>query len=156
MIFNSDDGFRVTLGHEPSADAIQLGVFNGGRGAADTIVGFAVVKAGVYPVRAIWYEGGGGANLEWSTAGLDSRVLINDPEGGLKAFRTRTGEVDTMEAVVPGAINSIGIANGNIVIDFQGTLKSATDVGGPYTDVPGATSPYSAAPDGAARFFIAE
>ena len=155
MIFNSDDGFRVTLGHDPTPDAIQLGVFNGGRGAADTIFGFAVVKPGLYPMRAIWYEGGGGANLEWSTANLDSRALINDPEGGLKAFQSRSGEVDTMEDVL-GAIASIGLADGNVVIEFEGTLKSAATVDGPYNAVAGATSPYSTAPDGATQFFIAE
>jgi hypothetical protein len=155
MIFNSDDGFRVTLGHNPTPDAIQLGVFNGGRGAADTVFGFAVVKPGLYPMRAIWYEGGGGANLEWSSTDLDSRVLINDPEGGLRAFQSRSGVVDTME-LVAGAITSIGLADGNVVMEFEGTLKSATTVDGSYNPVVGATSPYSAAPEAGTQFYIAE
>lgn len=155
MIFNSDDGFRVTLGHEASSDAMQLGVFSGGRGAADTVFGFAVVKPGLYPMRAIWYEGGGGANLEWSTTNLSTRVLINDPEGGLKAYRARTGDVDTEEET-SGAISSIELSDGSVVIAFEGILKSSSAVGGPYEAVAGATSPYSVAPEGESHFFIAE
>ena len=155
MIFNSDDGFRVTLGHEASPDAIQLGVFSGGRGAADTVFGFAVVKAGLYPMRAIWYEGGGGANLEWSSTDLSTRVLINDPEGGLKSYRARTGDVDTEEET-SGAISSIELSDGSVVIAFEGILKSSSAVGGPYEAVAGATSPYSVAPEGESHFFIAE
>ncbi len=155
MIFNSDDGFRVTLGHDPGPDAIQLGVFNGGRGAADTLFGFAVTKPGVYPVRAIWYEGGGGANLEWSTTDGETRILINDAEGGLHAYRNRSGDVDDMEEV-PGAIQSVALSDGNLVIEFTGTLKSSASVTGPYEDVAGATSPFTVAPDQAAAFFIAE
>ena len=40
----------------------------------------------------MWYEGGGDANLEWSSIVNGERVLINDSvAGGLKAYRTRSG-----------------------------------------------------------------
>jgi hypothetical protein len=154
MIFNSDDGFRVTFGHE--LDGLQLGVFNGGRGAADTLFGFAVTKAGVYPIRAIWYEGGGGANLEWSSLTGDTRYLINDAEGGLKAFRSRSGEVDQDSPDAPSEVKSITLANGELTIEFNGTLKAASSVTGPYIPVEGASSPYALEPDQAAQFYIAE
>jgi hypothetical protein len=159
MIFNSDDGFRVTETHGAGdAAGVELGVFEGGRGAADTVFGFAVVEAGVYPIRAIWYEGGGGANLEWSTTAGGNRWLINDSDANaLKAYRTRTGTpVDIDLGSDGGAISSVGLTDGNVVIEYTGTLKSSESVTGPYNAVAGAASPYSVEPTKAAEFYIAE
>ncbi|HIG26644.1 MAG TPA: discoidin domain-containing protein [Verrucomicrobiales bacterium] len=104
MVVNSDDGFRVTLATDEttadgtiesltSVDALELGVHSGGRGSADTSFLFTVNEPGVYPLRLIWYEGGGGANIEWFTVNSDgSRALINGQQpGALKAYRTRSG-----------------------------------------------------------------
>jgi len=159
MIFNSDDGFLVSETHGAGdSRGSTLGVFNGGRGASDTTFGFAVAEPGVYPIRAIWYEGGGGANLEWSSIVNGERVLINDTSaGGLKAYRSRTGtptNVDTGGG--DGSISSVALTDGSVVIEYTGTLKSATSVTGPYSDVAGASSPYSVAPTKAAEFYIAE
>jgi hypothetical protein len=55
-----------------------------------------------------------------------------------------------------GQINSIALSDGSVVIEFEGTLKSASGVTGPYAPVAGATSPYSVAPDQSAQFYIAE
>ena len=55
-----------------------------------------------------------------------------------------------------GQINSIVLSDGSVVIEFEGTLKSASNVTGPYAPVAGATSPYSVAPDQSAQFYIAE
>lgn len=63
---NSDDGFRVTAGADPLNPAnVLLGEFSGGRGSADTLFYVKVDAAGIYPVRLLWYEGGGGANVEF-------------------------------------------------------------------------------------------
>jgi hypothetical protein len=50
---------------------------------------------------------------------------------------------------------TIDRSGGNVVITWTGPakLQSATSVSGPYTDVAGATSPYSPPANGAARFF---
>ena len=54
----------------------------------------------------------------------------------------------------PSAPNiSIGMAAGKVVITYTGTLQSATTVSGPYTDVTGATSPYTPPSLGTAQFF---
>ena len=50
----------------------------------------------------------------------------------------------------------MALADGSVVIEYTGTLKSATSVTGPYSDVAGASSPYSVAPTKAAEFYIAE
>jgi tRNA threonylcarbamoyladenosine modification (KEOPS) complex Pcc1 subunit len=44
---------------------------------------------------------------------------------------------------------------GQVLIRYTGTLQSAGQVGGPYSVVPGATSPFTVAPGGSARFYIA-
>jgi hypothetical protein len=55
-----------------------------------------------------------------------------------------------------GSISSFSVDGGNLVIEYTGTLKSATDVTGPYTAIDGATSPASIAAEGAAQFFMVD
>ena len=62
---NSDDGFQATIGSNFGDLGSQvLGEFNGGRGASDTLFDIVVTEAGLYPFRVLWFEGGGGANVE--------------------------------------------------------------------------------------------
>jgi hypothetical protein len=106
MIFNSDDGFRTTGGLVLDVFKSQLaGQFVGGRGSADTVFTVYAETAGVYPFRTIWYEGGGGANLEWLTVKADgTKVLVNNTaEGGVKAYREAAGGGPTViSAATPG------------------------------------------------------
>lgn len=80
MGVNSDDGFRVTVGlNARDVFAMTLGSFNGGRGAADTLFDFMVETDGIYPMRLLWFEGTGGASVEWFTVnGIGEKVLLND------------------------------------------------------------------------------
>lgn len=84
----SDDGFRLTAGHDGS---VFLGAYEGTRGdQVPTEFQVLVYQPGVYPIRLVHYDGGGSASLEFysihdtavspSTGG---RVLINgqDIEG---------------------------------------------------------------------------
>lgn len=103
---NSDDGFRVTAAADPrDPGAQQLGVFNGGRGSADSLFYVLVQTAGVYPVRLIWYEGGGGANVEFfsvnQTTGV--KILINDRTNpnGIKAYSALTTASPLYASVAP-------------------------------------------------------
>ncbi len=88
---NSDDGFEVTTG--PSVNdkgAISLGSFNGGRGASDSLFNVLVEEAGIYPIRLLWFEGTGGANVEFFSVTDDGeKVLINDRgnSNAIKAYR---------------------------------------------------------------------
>jgi hypothetical protein len=74
----------------------ELGVFDGGRGASDSIFDVLVTKAGLYPLRVLWFEGGGGANIEIFSLVDGEKVLINDPdvEGAIKAFIPKGATVD--------------------------------------------------------------
>ena len=89
---NSDDGFEV--GFAPALgdlETVVAGFFNSSRGAADTLFDIHVEEAGVYPVRLLWYEGTGGANVEFfSVTGSGEKVLINDPDHAeaIRAWRT--------------------------------------------------------------------
>ncbi len=99
----SDDGFRLTAGPAFTNAPVVLGGYEGGRGSdlpdGSTEFDFLVDASGVYAFRLAWYEGTGGADLEWFSvdrATLDStnvtRMLINDAgSNAIKAFRTREG-----------------------------------------------------------------
>ncbi|MCI0536301.1 MAG: hypothetical protein L0Z50_13860, partial [Verrucomicrobiales bacterium] len=92
MVVNSDDGFQVSAGTANNPSAYVLGQFDAGRGAADTVFYFKVDQPGVYFFRLLWFEGGGGANVEWFTVNADgTRALVNGGQtGALKAFRKRS------------------------------------------------------------------
>jgi hypothetical protein len=89
---NSDDGFKVSFGPNPKDQlGIIVGEFNGGRGAADTTFNIVAEADGLYPVRLLWYEGGGGANVEFfSVSKSGAKILINDPDNAdaIKSYRT--------------------------------------------------------------------
>ena len=64
-----------------------------GFGAVDSLAGFAVPSAGVYPLRLVAGHVTGGADLEWFSVQPDgTRILVNDTSNtnALMAFRART------------------------------------------------------------------
>ncbi len=83
-------GVWVTFGDDPE---LIFGEYNnqGGRATADTLFSVAIPKAGVYPFRLAWNQGGGPYSCEWFTVdAAGNRTLINDTlHGGLKAYRAR-------------------------------------------------------------------
>jgi len=86
--FNSDDGFATWFGHPKDQARILAGQFDGGRGASDTFYSVLITQPGLYPVRNVWFEGGGGANLEWYTRRNGVNALLNDTaNGGLKTYQ---------------------------------------------------------------------
>jgi hypothetical protein len=94
---NSDDGFRATIGvNYNDVLAQEIGVFDGGRGASDSIFDILITKAGLYPFRVLWFEGGGGANIEIFSVVDGEKILINDPDvdGAIKAFIPKGATVD--------------------------------------------------------------
>jgi hypothetical protein len=138
----SDDGFRVSCATNvvDPHNVGTLGVFDGGRGVADTIFSFAVAQAGTYPMRLVWENGNGGANVEWFTVGSDgTKHLINDSSdsASIKAYQAaQPGQV------IPSGFSSVTRSGSNIVLVWSaGTLQSADSLSGPWTNVPGAASP---------------
>ncbi len=127
-----------------------LGSFGAGRGASDTIFGMRVDQAGVYPLRLIWQEGGGGANLEWfSVTPSGTKILLNDTAAGaLKTWQKAT--------IATRPTLAIATAGADVKVTYTGTLQSADSVNGPYTDVAGASGgSYTTAASGAGKFYRA-
>ena len=96
MGVNSDDGFAVYAGpNGRDLFAMNLGRFDGGRGATDSIFQFRVTQAGLYPFRLVYYQGDGQGNLEWFFMNplTNEKILINDPANAsaINAVRQVTG-----------------------------------------------------------------
>lgn len=106
LIFNSDDGFRTTASPNPSEvlTPILVAEVDAGRGSTDSPATIYIPKAGYYPFRTVWFQGGGGANLEWSASQSlptqRTRHLINDDRNAdaLKSYSARVA--NTMPAAV--------------------------------------------------------
>ncbi|MCD6338808.1 MAG: hypothetical protein J7M29_05440, partial [Verrucomicrobia bacterium] len=144
------DGLRVSIGADAS---FKLGEFNDIRPTDDTLFSFYIQEAGVYPLRCVYDEIGGGAAVEWFSVTKDGKkVLLNDgtDADALKCYRSRTW--------TPPERPTIGVSmeGGQVTIEFTGTLQSADEVTGPWTDVPDATSPYTVAPEGPRKFYRAK
>jgi hypothetical protein len=77
----SDDGFELASGAGlRDAAATVLGIRDGGTftGTFDFVAG----ATGLYPVRCVWYQDGGGANFQLFSVDPDNgtnRTLLNDP-----------------------------------------------------------------------------
>ena len=94
---NSDDGFSATIGPNfADVTTQQIGLFNGGRGASDSIFSIWVDEGGLYPFRVSWWEGGGGANIEIFSIVNGQKILINDPDhdDAIKAYTIAGAVVD--------------------------------------------------------------
>lgn len=144
MVVNSDDGFQLSTGNATNPTFQVLGLWNAGRGASDSEIFFQVEQAGVYLFRLLWFEGGGGASVEWFTVSSQgNRALVNGTQpGALKSYRRRTVAEPTLPS---GGPPTLGLQRDGAVIRVQytGTLESAPSVNGPFTPVAGATSPFT-------------
>src|SRR5207249_1637204 len=128
---NSDDGFRLSpaTSVSDSQNALTLGVFDAGRGAADSLFYVLIQQAGTYPMRLVWDNGGGDCNLEWFSVLADgTKVLINDTakQSAFKAYRAAT-------TVVQPRFNAPTISAGNITISWtgSGTLEQTDSLSPP-------------------------
>jgi hypothetical protein len=153
---NSDDGFRAQAGYiNVPADGVLLGEFDAGRGATDTIMRLVAQESGVYPLRVIWQEGGGDANIEIFSVKADgTKLLINDTAAGAyKSYRvgvapTKPVSVDfTLAAKVTGGAVEISWTEPGVTLEQSANLQT-------WTAVPGATSPYRPTTTGGGASFF--
>jgi hypothetical protein len=156
MGVNSDDGFRLSpaTSVNDSRNALTLGIFDAGRGAADSIFDFFVQAAGTYPMRLVWDNGNGDCNLEWFSVLADgTKVLINDTNtavSSIKAYRAAA------TAQPPPQFTSATVSGGNITIQWAngGTLQSTTNLSPPITWTPlGSSGTHTEAASGAGKFY---
>lgn len=129
LTFNSDDGFRTTLAPNNAEvlTSVIVSQADVGKGASDINATVYVPTAGFYPVRTVWFEGGGGANLEWSAQRIapdvTARYLLNDANpAAIKAYRSRTG-------TTPAAVSFISPArdSGNNYLPGVSLIASVQD-----------------------------
>ena len=118
MVVRSDDGFQVAVGTGETPNYQILGGFNGGRGDGPTEFYIAVTKAGVYRFNLIWYEGGGGASVEWYTINPNgTKALVGGTQNGaIKAYRTRTvaePKLTLVPVTITGQPASVDVVEGN-------------------------------------------
>jgi len=141
---NSDDGFGVAvspLNPKDRFSAVQVGKFDGTRGAGDSTFQVSVSQPGIYPFRLVYFQGGGGDNLAWfSVPSATSTNLVNDltTSGSLKAYATAniappyvskfvhdpTGFTisitDDLSALVPGSVK-VDFNGGNVTVTSSKT-----------------------------------
>ncbi len=122
--FNSDDGFATWFGHPNDNARINVGQFDGGRGASDTFYSVLITQPGLYPVRSVWFEGGGGANLEWYTRKNGVSALLNDTaNGGLKTYQYTgaTGPAWVKKFVPANGVNRVSLNDPILAVIADGT-----------------------------------
>ncbi|MDO8631165.1 MAG: PA14 domain-containing protein, partial [Phycisphaerales bacterium] len=125
---NSDDGFRLSIGQAPG-DILGtlLGSFNGGRGSADTIFDLAIPVDGFYPVRLLWWEGGGDSNCKFFSVNLVTGVktLINDVAHGstIRAYRESSVVRPFVSRLLPAAGSLIVLPTADVIAEItDGTI----------------------------------
>jgi hypothetical protein len=154
MVVNSDDGFEVTMGNATNPRYLTLGSYDGGRSASDTLFQLSISQPGVYLFRLLYFQGSGGASVEWFTVNADgSRALIGGSQtGALSAYQTRTVAEPELPADPP-VVAAPSMSGGNITITWGngGELETAPALDGPWTGTGNqsgsVTEPISAAGD---------
>ncbi len=136
---NGDDGWLVKLGKSGETNGPVLFTIDRGAGAADIPFAFITPQSGLYPIRLVWYQGGGGANLEFFTYGPDNeKIPVNaNRADAVKAYYNVNQVVTPTISITRGA--------GGLSITYVGKLQRAASLASPvaWTDVTGATSPFT-------------
>jgi len=118
----SDDGYKVAAGVALNASTPALSFRND---VANETFDVVVPQAGVYGFRLVWFERGGGANVEWFTAdpATGKRTLIN-ADGGIKAYTSAQAPVAGVQLVASATLDGVYAAVVGAVVDS--TAKKIT------------------------------
>jgi hypothetical protein len=147
---NGDDGWKVQIGRPGETNGVVLFTTDRGAGSRDIPFAFVTTEAGLYPVRLVWYNGGGHGDLEFFTYGPNNtKIAVNDRSNpnAVKAYY----DISVNE----GPRMSVRLSGGNIIVEWTGggTLQSATSVTGPWTSTGDNDGSFSTPATGEARFF---
>lgn len=147
---NGDDGWKVQIGTPGDTTGTVLFARDRGAGARDIPFAFITPEAGLYPIRIVWYQGGGDGNLEFFTYGPNNtKIPVNDgnnPDARKAYYALKTVARPTIEIAAQPA--------GAIRITFTGKLQSTTSLNPvDWQDVAGATSPLDVPPSGPERYY---
>jgi len=141
---NGDDGWKVQVGIPGQTSGTVLFTIDRGAGAQDISFSFVIPQPGLYPIRLVWYNGGGGANLEFfSYDNNGNKIPINDPNNpaSIKAYYN-------IITTPPLRFTSATLSGGTLTIDWTGTgrLQEASNLTGhasDWGDVSNPTKPYT-------------
>jgi hypothetical protein len=113
-------------------------IFTQDRGAGNQDIPFSFVapQAGLYPIRFLWYQGGGGGSVEFfSYDDAGNKIAVNDPNNpnAIKAYYRLSEVGGQPEITVTRA------SNGDLVITWinGGMLQSTPSLSDPvqWTDL---------------------
>ena len=158
MVVNSDDGFQVTTGNRTNPTFLLLGSFDGARAAADSVFLVGISEPGVYLFRLLWFQGTGGASVEWFTVNPDgSRALINGAQdGAIRSYQRRTvAEPDLPQPPLDVPMEVVfDSGSGEVIISWDATIQALQESSNlqDWSNVAG-LSPFRVIPAGPARFF---
>jgi len=127
-----DDGFKLQVGTPGQTNGTVLFTIDRGAGPQDIPFSFTVPQPGLYPMRLVYYNGGGGAALEFfSYDDNGSKIPINDTNNpaAIKAYYNIT--------TTPGLqFTSATLGGGTATFTWTGTgiLQQATVLTGSNND----------------------
>lgn len=132
----------VTVTLQPFDKTGNLGDADVGRGATDTNYKLYVPAPGAYPLRTVYWQGGGGANCEWYSIVNGAHVLLNNTtnSASLLAYRAAKPPI-----VVTNPTLSVAKQGSSWVLTYTGNLYSSPTISAntTWTLVGGASSPYT-------------
>ncbi|HWW00896.1 MAG TPA: hypothetical protein VNZ64_14465 [Candidatus Acidoferrum sp.] len=140
---NSDDGFEVNAlpPQGVSGSPMVLGLFDGGRGAADTLFDFQVTTSGVYPFQVIYFQSTGRATEEFfSVTNLvtGDKILINDPNysNAIKSYRALKPRLTHIARNGPNAVVDWAYGTPPFQLQFKSSLTAPvwSNIGAPTTN----------------------
>jgi hypothetical protein len=150
---NSDDGFQMQVGTPGQTNGTVIFTTDVGKGSSDIPFSVNVPQAGLYPIRLVYYNGGGGANLEYfSYDDNGNKIPVNDPNNpaSIKAYYKVT-------TVSGPSITSASVAAGQITIQWTGggTLESSPALGttATWTSTGDSDGSFSEPANGPAKFY---
>ncbi|MFM7103334.1 MAG: hypothetical protein ACKO3N_19460, partial [Verrucomicrobiota bacterium] len=116
-----DDGFQVWAGPSAATATRQVGLRSPGGSTAEVTFDVLAEADGVYAFRLLFFEGVGGADVEWYTVDLATgeKVLVN-ADNGLLSYQSRAGDGSDTPPTVVSTIPPAGLTGGafsNVVID---------------------------------------
>lgn len=116
-----DDGFQIWAGPSAAATVNQVGLRSPGGSTAEVTFDVLAEADGVYAFRLLFFEGVGGADIEWYTVNLNTgdKVLVN-ADGGVLSYQARVGDGSNTAPTVVSTTPPAGLGGGsfsNVVID---------------------------------------
>lgn len=118
---NTDDGFKLTFGSSITDQNTAPIAFRSG-GPSEQTFDVVVLSAGLYPMRLVWYERGGGAHAEFASVDRTTgvRTLVNDPDvsTSIKAYANVAAPTAVLES---SAVVNAGYAPDPTAVFFPGS-----------------------------------